>query len=630
MTPIRWIARTRLASGRFLFQTMALPALLLLGCRPGAVGSGVRPSGPPAFPDPVLAQGSMSPARASRAAEMYAAADRALEEGRAGEAREIAARIVDEFAAAPVSGRALFLLARACLEDGAPQAADEAAGRFAELLTDGDPRAAEARVVQAEARERLGDEEGRLDRLLRIGPEAPTNLVILASDDVREAVGELDVGVLRSVLDRTPEDAVLRPVALTTYALALARSGDTDRARAAAREALATGARGTDSLTATAILEGRSVAGYDRVGRARTLEIASVLPTGGSPGFKEFASLIAEGVEVAAASFLDGSVEVHVDAHDDRGDPAVAASTVEALEDTGVLGAVGFLEAGALEAAAQVRRGPLPLISPTARTAYVDGAYTLSGADPLAAAAMARYAARQGFLRVAVIHSRAPESTEEADAFVSALQETGTALAGRFEYAAGATYFGDQIRGAREALRGEEIRALGLGPDDTLHVEVLEPVAVFLPIPAEDVELVAPQVTFFGLDTLAIRTLGTSGWTDAQTLKTVDQRHTTGVVATAPVDVGPDSPGFARFREAFESHFRRTLVSPVPALGYDSALLLLEATRNGARSPADVHDALERIRNLEGATGTFSVVDGRVVRRTHIVQIEHGTLIPAG
>ena len=135
---------------------------------------------------------------------------------------------------------------------------------------------------------------------------------------------------------------------------------------------------------------------------------------------------------------------------------------------------------------------------------------------------------------------------------------------------------------------------------------------------------------FFGLDTLAIRTLGTSGWTDPQTLEAVDQRHTNGVVATAPVDAGPDSPGYTRFREAFESHFRRTLVSPVPALGYDATILLLEATRNGARSAEDVHAALQRIRNLEGATGVFSVIDGRVERRTHIVQIEHGTLIPAG
>ena len=96
------------------------------------------------------------------------------------------------------------------------------------------------------------------------------------------------------------------------------------------------------------------------------------------------------------------------------------------------------------------------------------------------------------------------------------------------------------------------------------------------------------------------------------------------------MDAGPGSPGYTRFKEAFEDHFRRSLVSPVPGLGYDAAILLLEAARNGAGTPSGVRASLERIHDLEGATGTFSVIDGRVVRRTHIVQIEHGTLIPAG
>ncbi len=362
----------------------------------------------------------------------------------------------------------------------------------------------------------------------------------------------------------------------------------------------------------------------------QTVDIATVLPLGGSPGFKEFAGLIAEGVEVAAATALQGSAEVQVDAHDDRGDAGAAAAAVTEIEGTDALGAVGFLEATALDAAAQARRGPLPLVSPTARVEPGEGTYTLSGADPAAAVAMARYAARAGFKRVAVIHSRASESTKEADAFVDALREEGIPLAGRFAYDAGSTFFEAQIKGARDALRADEIAALGLGPDDTLHVEVLDPVAVFLPIPAEDVELVAPQVTFYGLDTLAIRTLGTSGWTDPETLATVDRRHTTGVVATAPMDAGPGSAGYARFRRAYESHFRRTLVSPVPALGYDAALLLLEAGRSGVRSPMDMRAALERTRDLEGATGIISVLDGRVVRRTHIVQIEDGTLKPVG
>jgi ABC-type branched-subunit amino acid transport system substrate-binding protein len=621
MTARPWIARTPTASGRFLFV-----ALFLTGCQ--VVGSpGARTPPAPSWPDPVLAPGPISPARESQAAELFASAQRALEGGDATQARALAGRIVQEYPSAPVSGRALFLLAQASLDDGAPTAADSAAERFVSLLAEGDPRGAEARVLQADAMARLGDEARRLDRLLLIRPGAPTNVLLHASEGAREAASRLGPDELSDVLLRTPRDAPLRPIALTSYALLLHRNGDETQAMSFARAAIDAGARGVDSLTASAILEGREV---DLPGGTRTLGIASVLPIGGSPGFREFAEQIAEGVAVAASSYLGPSVEVHVDARDDRGEPAIAASTVLALEETRAVGAVGFLESGALEAAAQERTSPMPLVSPTARTASAAGTYTLSGADPFAAAAMARYAERAGFVRVAVINSKAPESSEEADAFVNALQDTGVQLAGRFVYDVGATYFGDQIRGAREALRKEEIAALGLGPDDTLHVEMLQPVAVFIPIPPEDVELVAPQVTFFGLDTLAIRTLGTSGWTDAETLETVDQRHTNGVIAIAPVDAGPGSPGYTRFKDAFEDHFRRSLVSPVPALGYDAALLILEAARNGAGTAAGVRASLERIHDLEGATGTFSLIDGRVVRRTHIVQIEHGTLIPAG
>jgi hypothetical protein len=229
-----------------------------------------------------------------------------------------------------------------------------------------------------------------------------------------------------------------------------------------------------------------------------------------------------------------------------------------------------------------------------------------------------------------MIHSRAPASQVQADAFTATLRGLGVPLVGTFVYDAGATYFAPQIRGAQEVLRGAEIRALGLGPEDTLHVELLEPVALFLPLPAEDVELLGPQVTFFGLDTLGIQILGTSGWTNPQVLETVDPRHTTGVIATAPQSAGPGSAGYALFEQAYERHFQRTLVSPVPALGYDAALLLLEGIRTGARTPADLRDALERVRDVEGATGVFSIVDGRVVRAMQIVRIDAGDLVPLG
>ena len=71
-------------------------------------------------------------------------------------------------------------------------------------------------------------------------------------------------------------------------------------------------------------------------------------------------------------------------------------------------------------------------------------------------------------------------------------------------------------------------------------------------------------------------------------------------------------------------------MSSVPAVGHDAALLLLEALRGRPRTPAQLRNALEALRDVEGATGIFSVVGGRVVRRTELVYIDNGTLVPIG
>ncbi|GIT51736.1 MAG: hypothetical protein Ct9H300mP15_19490 [Gemmatimonadota bacterium] len=116
-------------------------------------------------------------------------------------------------------------------------------------------------------------------------------------------------------------------------------------------------------------------------------------------------------------------------------------------------------------------------------------------------------------------------------------------------------------------------------------------------------EFVAPQVVHYGLDTLAIDILGTSGWTDSQVLETVDLRHTTGVVATASVGHAEDRNTSIQFREAYERHFQRSLISGVPALGYDTALLLIEGLKGGAESPEEIRIAIEGLREIEGAAG---------------------------
>jgi ABC-type branched-subunit amino acid transport system substrate-binding protein len=100
------------------------------------------------------------------------------------------------------------------------------------------------------------------------------------------------------------------------------------------------------------------------------------------------------------------------------------------------------------------------------------------------------------------------------------------------------------------------------------------------------------------------------------------------VVATAPVGSTAGSPGLQRFRQAYEQYFQRSLVNAIPAVGYDATLLLLEGLRPGRVSPAELTMSIAGLEGVEGATGTFSVVDARVVRETRVVRIENRALVP--
>ena len=84
----------------------------------------------------------------------------------------------------------------------------------------------------------------------------------------------------------------------------------------------------------------------------------------------------------------------------------------------------------------------------------------------------------------------------------------------------------------------------------------------------------------------------------------------------------------ARFAEAYEEYFQRTLVSSTSAVVYDAMLLLLEALRPGRIRPAEVLSSFSLLTDVEGATGIFSVVGGRVVRKTSVVRIANRIPVP--
>lgn len=612
-------ARTRFASGRFFWLVAVLGACQTVGGGgAGSLGSDeaavvVAPG------EPISGDGQ------SEASRLWFSAQRSFQGRRYFEVIRTTTELLEEYPASEVSGEALRLSVRAHVELGELTEADAAASRYLNLLRPGDSRATELRLIQAAAW--ADDPEQQLDRLLRIDSGATDAELSQARPLVRAAADSLNVETLSGVIDGMVERGPLVPIAEALLAVSLLEIDRGDEAERYARRAVEGGAAGDDLSMAQGVLLGELPPGR---GRTTAFTIGVVLPATGPPAVAGFAAMIAEGIEVAAATVLGEGFTVTVVTRDSQGDPAVTARLVAELEAEGVAGVVGFLQDDVLISAGRARSTGVPLVSPTARSAgrSGEGVYSLEGANLLAAVSIARYAATRAFQRIAMLYPDDEEAEAEADAFEAAAAALGMPVVGRFTYEPGATFFEPQIRAARDALRRDEIAALELARDDTLHMEVLAPVALFLPIPPEDVEFLAPQIIHFGLDTLAIELLGTSGWTDPQTLQAVNTRLTDGVVASAPVGTGSESVGRRRFEQAYEAYFQRTLVGGTPAVGYDAMLVLLEALRPGRVRPEDVQASMQALSQIEGATGAFTIVDGRLVRLTELVRIDQRVLVP--
>ncbi|MBW3534472.1 MAG: penicillin-binding protein activator [Gemmatimonadetes bacterium] len=607
MMSSRHDARAPNASGRFVWARAALLAVLVgtWGCASGGPPAGVE-APEPAFPEPVLEPGRIAPAAEARAAELVAEAEAALQRGDAEAAAAAAREVVEEHAAAPVSGRALWLLARATRSAGNLREADAHAQRYARLLAPGDPRLVEVRLLQGSALLVAGQGEAAVRRLLALPEDAPDESVREAVGLVRGAAAMLDEAVLATLADELAPDHPYRPVLLAARARLLYNAGDEPGARAAAEAALGSGAEPPEAAVARGILDGRVDSTLGLTGPRALL--GGLLPAGGSPALRQYASLVEEGLRAAmTTSRVTGVLDLQV--ADGGGDPSASAAGLTDLASAGAVGVVGPLQPGTFEAAAAARPSPIPMISPTSPSvpAGARHVYTLLGPDAGAARELARWAVGAGLRRVVVVHSLDPVSRLEAAAFGRAFRDAGGAVLRALSYAPGSTSFADMI-----ATAGR-----------------LRPDAVVLPVPAEDVEILAPQITFFGLDTLGIHVLGTGAWTDDEVRRSVTARHLDGVVAASPEAPGTSpSAGYARFVEAYESTHRKTLRSPVPALGYDAAALLLEALATGARSPDDVARALEDMEPFQGATGVLSVEDGRIVREHHVVCLRAGELLP--
>lgn len=597
----------RLRRVRTLAPTI-LGVLLLLG----ACQLGEAPLEPPApAPDVVAMEGPAAvegpedtdPARMETASRLLTEGEDALRDRDGETALARGREVAREFGTVPGSAQALWLQARAygVLEEW-PEAA-EAATRY---LDRGPPTVAEegeGRLFLARAL-LSGELDGGIETLFGLETDLPDPILGEAEELAQETASRMTLPVLRDLLREAPHHPRIYPAFQVEMSLRRALQGDEVESRELAAAALELEPGPEVRARARALAEGR----LEDLDLA-VLAMGAILSEGGPPSLRDLSAEIRAGVEVALSQGEAEGRPVRFQLLDDGASTARVAQLVEELEAGGATGILGPLEQDGLATAARARRGPTPVISPTARILPdgQDNILSLAAVDPAASKVLAETAMRAGIREVVLLHPRTEEMQEEARYFRQAFEGAGGVVRRVLVYPPGTTNFAEPF--------GEVVR--------------LAPQGLVLLLPPGEIGLVAPQVAYFGVDDLEIQILGNESWSSEQVLSQVPPRHTDGVLSvSARSQASGYGPGWDDFVDQYENHFQRTIRSPVPALGYDAARLLLHASREGDGTAEGTAEALRNIRDFPGATGSISIVDGRIQRSYTPVRLQNREAVP--
>jgi len=583
-----------------LFALVLLP--WAIACAPVALPS-VEP-GPVSPSIPAIEEGNLPPGAAAEAAQTLRSARDHLSSGRNEEARDAALAVIQDYPGAAGSGEALEILAQAALGLGETTRAVEAATRFLALFGPSHPAHPGAVVLRGQTLAQAGNPRASFQNLLLISPEAPPGTMGEAMDLLREVIPQVGAAELRESAEAIVPSHPFRGVLATELAISLFLSGDRAEAEVWAEAALAATPEPREEELSRGVLDGN----LEEI-LGQPINIGAILPRSGvSPLQMAYGEGILEGIQVAVEEFqVDLRRPIHLEILDHEGETQGGRSAVQRLEEIGTFGAVGPLTPEILSEAAAARETELPLVSPFASLPLEEasGVLSLSGPDPGGAEMVARYAWDLGVESVVVLRPQTEEARIEAKAFLESFQALGGFVPQEIVFDSGATFYQTEFD----------------------QVGSLLPDGLFLPLTPSDIQLLAPQFTSFGLDTLGIQLLGTTGWTEDEVVQEVASRHTDGVIASTTRMSQDETESFSRFRSGYEAFFRKSLRDQIPAYGYDAAALLLQALRSNPRNSRELLLAINTIRDFPGATGRLSVEGGRILREPRLIRIQNHELI---
>ncbi|MBN1434894.1 penicillin-binding protein activator [Candidatus Fermentibacterales bacterium] len=336
--------------------------------------------------------------------------------------------------------------------------------------------------------------------------------------------------------------------------------------------------------------------------------IALLMPLAGEGSV--WGTQVARGVRLAFSQFED----LHADSPALLElDTSVAGESVAALleslaSDPSCVAAIGPLtSAETLEAGRLAHDLGIPLLSPTATSASIDGIGSFvhrlvvkSGDEAAAVAEYAVLTAGEG--RIAILHPYTAEAVSEAEQFRRTAEQLGATVVAVEGYETGDTDFREQIR----------------------SIKARSPDAVFLPVSAWDAIQIAPQLRFYDV---RVSIYGTSGW-DNEMVPRLGEEYVEGAVFTVSFGSSSLYPPAARFSYLFRRSFEGTDPTREAAQGYDSATLMLKAWESPPHTRNSIESYLSRITCFDGVLGRVTLGSRDLPRVSYpLVRIEDGEII---
>lgn len=325
--------------------------------------------------------------------------------------------------------------------------------------------------------------------------------------------------------------------------------------------------------------------------------------TGGSASFGQSShkgTVLAIDEINAAGGVLGKKIKLITD--DDQSAAGQPATIVRKLiTQDKVIAVLGEVRSSAtIEAAPICQQSKIPLITPAATNPKVtevgDYVSRVCFIDPFQGTVMAKFALSKGWKNVAVLTDvKQDYSVGLAEFFVKAFEAGGGKITKDQKYSSGDKDFKPQLT----SIKGSK-------PD-----------AIFVPGYYTEVSLIAKQARLLGIKGPL---LGGDGWVGDSLLK-VAGNALDGSFFSSHFSADDKSEAVQNFVKNYKAKFGGEKPDDMAALGYDSAMILVEAIKKAGTTEGDkLKDAIAATKDHAGVTGKITLDAQRNAQKPAVIQ----------